>query len=285
MLPRNLLGEKVQADYLVTGLWSERAQLEAEKYCITHLACDGKREDFTTIPGSSQWALDPEAAYVHYCANETMNGVEFHFTPEVGDVPLVADMTSNLMSRPVEVRRHACIYASGQSNLGPGGISLALVHQDVTAGQRELEICPTYCSWKTCADAGSMHSTPPTLAVYALGLCAKYTKQAGGLAHWAEASERKSKLIYDVIDGSDGFYTCPVEKSARSRMNVRFTIGAGDENLDKKFITAAQKANLYNLAAHESIGGCCVSLCNGIPLEGVEALATHMTSFMDEVAE
>eukprot|EP00435_Cladocopium_sp_Y103_P028290 s1561_g7.t1 len=193
--------------------------------------------------------LDPEAAYVHYCANETVNGVEFSYTPDVGSVPLVADMSSNFCSKPIEVSKHAFIYAGIQKNLGPAGMSVGFLRPDFADGSKEMKICPTYCSFKTTADNGSMYNTPACFTMYVMGEYLKYTKKLGGVAYWAEQSDKKSGLLYGAIDGSNGFYNCPA--------------------LEKKFLDEAKKHKLYTLAGHRSVGGCRASLYNGLPLEGV----------------
>ena len=198
----------------------------------TFLVVEGVEGDFTWLyyHHSLNWhvkplsavprKLDPEAAYVHYCANETVNGVEFSYTPDVGSVPLVADMSSNFCSKPIEVSKHAFIYAGIQKNLGPAGMSVGFVRPDFADGSKEMKICPTYCSWKTTGDNGSMYNTPACFTMYVMGEYLKYTKKLGGVAYWAEQSDKKSGLLYGAIDGSNGFYNCPVEKSARSRMNL-----------------------------------------------------------------
>jgi len=282
-VPLNILGgAKTKADYLVTGQWSDKAQKECEKYGTGQVACSSKPTKFTTIPDKSEWKLDPEAAYVHYCMNETVNGVEFNYTPDVGDVPLIADMSSDFCSKPIDVRKHAYIYAGVQKNLGPSGLAVGILRDDFADGKREMKICPTYCSWKSTADNDSMYNTPACYTLYAVGEYLKYTKQKGGLPYWDEISDKKSRMLYDTIDGSDGFYQCPVQKDCRSRMNVPFTIMGGNEALEKKFLADATKVKLYTLAGHRSVGGCRASLYNGMPVEGVETLMDFMKSFMDE---
>jgi len=282
-VPLNILGgSKTKADYLVTGQWSDKAQIECEKYGTGQVVCSSKPTKFTTIPDKSEWKLDPEAAYVHYCMNETVNGVEFNYTPDVGDVPLIADMSSDFCSKPIDVRKHAYIYAGVQKNLGPSGLAVGILRDDFADGKREMKICPTYCSWKTTADNDSMYNTPACYTLYAVGEYLKYTKQKGGLPYWDEISDKKSRMLYDTIDGSDGFYQCPVQKDCRSRMNVPFTIMGGHEALEKKFLADATKVKLYTLAGHRSVGGCRASLYNGMPVEGVEKLMDFMKSFMDE---
>jgi len=283
-VPLNMLGGNTKADYIVTGQWSEKAHKECSKYGSGQAVCNSKGTKFTSIPDKSEWKLDSEAAYVHYCDNETVNGVEFSYTPDVGSVPLVADMSSNFCSRPIDVRKHAVIYAGVQKNLGPAGVCANIVHNDFLNGEKELKICPTYCSWKVAADNGSMYNTPASFTLYVIGEYLKYTKKVGGVAHWAELSDKKSRLLYDAIDNSNGFYTCPVEKASRSRMNVPFAI-LGGEVVEKKFMEEAKKEKLFTLAGHRSVGGCRASLYNGMPLEGVEKLCNFMTSFMDENRE
>jgi phosphoserine aminotransferase len=281
-IPLNMLGAKGKADYLVTGQWGDKAQIECMKYGVGQVACNSKPSKYTIIPQKADWKLDPEAAYVHYCMNETVNGVEFHSTPDVGDVPLVADMSSDFVSKPIEVSKHAVIYAGVQKNLGPSGMCVNIVSPEFVSGKNEAKICPTYCSWKTTADNDSMYNTPACFTIYAMGEYLKYTKKVGGVAHWAEVSDKKSGMIYDKIEASDGFYSCPVEKSARSRMNIPFVIKGDDEALTKKFLEEAKKVKLFTLAGHRSVGGCRASLYNGMPMEGVVALADFMSSFQDE---
>jgi len=282
-IPMNLLGgAKTKADYLITGQWGEKAQKECAKYGTSQIACNTKATKFTSIPAKEEWKLDSEAAYVHYCMNETVNGVEFASTPEVGDVPLVADMSSNFCSKPIDVKKHAVIYAGVQKNLGPAGVCVSILNPECASGTNEMKVCPTYCSWKTTVANESMYNTPPCYTIYAMGEYLKYTKKVGGVAYWAEQSDKKSRMLYDVIEGSDGFYCCPVEKQSRSRMNVPFTIGGGDEKLEKKFIEDAKKMKLYTLAGHRSVGGCRASIYNGMPLEGVSALQDFMKSFQQE---
>jgi len=281
-VPLNMLGTKTKADYLVTGQWGEKACKETNKYGKGQEACNTKSTKFTTIPNKSEWKLDPEAAYVSYCCNETVNGVEFSYTPDVGMVPLVGDHSSNFCSRPIDVKKHAYIYAGIQKNLGPAGMSVGIIRPDFATGQNELSICPTYCSWKTCADAGSMYNTPACYTIYVMGEYLKYTKKVGGLKYWAEKSDIKSGLIYSAIDDSDGFYRAPVAKDCRSRMNIPFIIMDGNEALEKKFLDEAKKEKLYTLAGHKSVGGLRASLYNGMPVEGAEKLRDFMKSFMDE---
>jgi phosphoserine aminotransferase len=281
-IPLNLFGSNTKADYLCTGQWCEKAYKECNKYGTANVALNTKSSKFTTIPDKSEWKLDPAARYVYYCDNETVNGVEFNYTPEVGDVPLIADMSSNFVSRPINISKHHCIYAGLQKNLGPAGMAVNILHPDFCNGKDELKICPTYCSWKTQADNGSMYNTPACFTWYVMGEYLKYSKKVGGVQHWAEVSDKKSRMIYDVIDGSNGFYSAPVAKNARSRMNIPFTILGDDDVIQKKFMEEAKKLKLYTLSGHKSVGGLRASVYNGMPMEGVDKLADFMKSFMDE---
>jgi len=279
-VPMNLMAQGESADYLVTGQWGEKAHKECAKYGKANAACNTKSTKFTTIPPKSEWKLDSSAKYVHYCMNETVNGVEFQTIPEVGDVPLVADMSSNFMSRPIECRKHGFIYAGIQKNLGPAGMCVGICHESHLG--KAMPICPTYMEFKGCVDAASMLNTPACYTWYIMGLYLKYTKEKGGIPYWNELSDKKSRMIYDIIDGSDGFYTAPVAKDARSRMNVPFQIMGGNDELEKKFLKDAEKCKLFTLAGHRSVGGIRASLYNGMPMEGVETLANFMNSFRDE---
>jgi len=281
-IPLNMLGAKGKGDYVVTGQWSDKAQQECNKYGTGQVVATTKKEKFTRVPTQDEWTVDPEAAYLHYCDNETVNGVEFGYSPDAGEVPLVADMSSNFMSRRVDVRKHAVIYAGLQKNVGPAGMVVNIVRPDFADGSKESPLVPTYCSWKTTADADSMYNTPACFTMYVMGEYLKYSKSVGGVAHWEEVSARKAGLLYDTIDSSDGFYACPVQKDSRSRMNVPFTIAGDDADLTKKFLEEAKKVKLFTLAGHRSVGGCRASLYNGMPVEGVQCLSDFMKSFYDE---
>jgi phosphoserine aminotransferase len=278
-VPCNLLGEQgAEADYIVTGQWSEKAVKECNKYGKGNVVANTKPTKHTSIPPKSEWKLSEKAKYFHYCMNETVNGVEFKDIP---DVPhLVADMSSNFMSRPIHAEKHDMIYAGIQKNLGPAGMCVGIVKADLLG--KALPICPTYCDWKVCADADSMYNTPACYTWYIMGLYLKYTKEKGGIPYWDDLAEKKSKMIYDVIDGSDGFYTAPVNKDCRSRMNIPFQIQGGNEDLEKKWLKEAEKMKLFTLAGHRSVGGIRASLYNGMPLEGVACLSDFMKSFQQE---
>lgn len=279
-VPLNLLGEKSTADYVVTGQWSEKAHKECAKYGNPNKVVDMKPTKYTTVKPQSEWQMDPNAAYLHYCLNETVNGVEMKNIPNV-DVPLVSDMSSNFISRDIHVRKHAAIYAGAQKNAGPAGATIVIVRKDLL-GVNESKICPTAMSWKTFADTDSMYNTPPCYSMYMMGLYFKYTKSKGGLQYWDELADKKSGMLYDAIDNSDGFYTGPVDKEYRSRMNVPFQIQGGNEALEKKFMEEAKKVKLFTLAGHRSVGGLRASLYNGMPVEGVQALTDFMSEFKSD---
>ena len=281
-IPLNLLGGEGshKCDYVVTGQWSEKSLAEAHKYGNAVAAIDMKSTKYTQISEQSHWHTREDAAYLYYCDNETVNGVEFHFRPDSRGVPLIADMSSNFMSRHIDVRSHAVIYAGVQKNLGPAGNTVVIVDEKLL-GKREHPLTPVYCSWKVAADAGSMYNTPSCFSIYVMGLYLKYTKEKGGVAYWEKQAAMKSDLLYSAIDNSDGFYSAPVHKSCRSRMNVPFVIQNGNETLEKKFLEEATKEGFVNLAGHRSVGGLRASLYNGMPAEGVEALVAFMEKFKD----
>ena len=279
-IPLNLLGGDGthKCDYLVTGQWSEKSLQEAQKYGNAVAALNMKSTKYTEI--KNQWSVREDAKYLYYCDNETVNGVEFHFRPDAHGVPLIADVSSNFMSRPIDIRSHAVVYAGVQKNLGPAGNTVVIVDEQYL-GKYEHPLTPVYCSWKTAAEAGSMYNTPSCFAIYVMGLYLKYTKEKGGVDYWQRLAAQKSDLLYGTIDNSDGFYSAPVHKSCRSRMNVPFLIDGGNEVLEKKFIDEATKAGFINLAGHRSVGGLRASLYNGMPAEGVEALTTFMKNFQE----
>jgi phosphoserine aminotransferase len=283
-VPLNLLESSgAPADYITTGQWSEKAVKECKKYtsACTEVASSNASK-FTIIPDASTWVLTPNAKYFHYCDNETVNGVEFPSVPRV-DVPLVGDHSSNFLTRPIDFEKHAVVYAGAQKNAGPAGVTFNIVKEDLLG--KALPICPTVMNWKAFVDADGMYNTPPTYAVYMLGLCLEHTKKCGGVQHMQEMREKTSKMVYDAIDACDGFYTCPVDKDCRSRTNIPFVIKGGNDALEKKFLEEAKKHNLYTLAGHRSVGGIRASIYNCMPIEGVEALVNHMKAFADENAE
>jgi phosphoserine aminotransferase len=273
LVPMNLLRSKVAADYVVTGGWSQKAAKECGKYGKAHIAA--KPEKFTSIPPVASWKLDPEAAYVHYTPNETIEGVEFQFVPDVGAAPLVADFSSTFLSRPLDVSKFGLIYAGAQKNAGPAGVTMVIVREDLVGHPHPL--LPSAFDYKTVAENESMLNTPPCFAWYVCGLVFKWIKNEGGLAEIGKRNERKAKLLYDYID-SQPFYRNPVEKSSRSWMNVVFTLAHGE--LDGDFIKGAAKAGLPGLKGHRSVGGMRASIYNAMPEAGVQALVDYMKEFV-----
>jgi phosphoserine aminotransferase len=281
-VPLNLLGSAdATGDYAVTGQWGDKAEKECKKFGKANRVCDTKPTKYTIIPPVSEWKLTPGAAYLHYTHNETVNGVEFTKCPDV-DVPLVGDVSSNFLTKTLDFNKHVAFYAGAQKNAGPAGVCVTMVKADALG--KELPICPTVLSWKAFADADSMYNTPPCYSIYLMGLYLKYAKEKGGVAYWDEQAEKKSGALYDAVDTSSGFYTCPIDKSCRSRVNVPFQIKGGDEALEKKFLEEAKKKKLYTLAGHRTVGGIRASLYNGMPVEGVDALVNFMKDFATDNA-
>ncbi len=274
MVPMNLLRGKKGADYINTGDWSKKAIAEGKRYCSVNVAADTSEGNFTSCPAQSDLKLSADAAYVHYTPNETIRGVEFPYIPETGDVPLVADMSSTILSRPVDVSRFGVIYAGAQKNIGPAGLTVVIVRDDLMG--EVIDATPTMFNYQVQSEGESMYNTPPTYAWYLSGLVFAHVKQLGGLTAMAEINERKASKLYAAIDGSD-FYANPVEKSCRSWMNVPFTLANAD--LDKTFLDEATKAGLTTLKGHRSVGGMRASIYNAMPEAGVDALVSFMAEF------
>ena len=274
MVPLNLLGERDGADYINTGQWSKKAIAEARRYAQVRIAATTEASGFTTCPAQEELDLDPQAAYVHYTPNETIGGVEFPYVPETGDVPLVADMSSTILSRPIDVSRFGVIYAGAQKNIGPAGLTIVIVRRDLIREPRSGT--PTMFSYRTHAEAGSMYNTPPSYAWYMAGLVFQWLKAQGGLEAMAEINRRKAQKLYAAIDGSD-FYHNPVDPGCRSWMNVPFTLA--DPSLDATFLEEAEAAGLKTLKGHRSVGGMRASIYNAMPEAGVDALIEFMGEF------
>jgi phosphoserine aminotransferase len=273
-IPLNLLGGKSKADYVHTGEWAKKAIGEAKKYAAVNIAASSEDRNFTYAPKAAAWRLDPEAAYVHYTGNETIGGVEFHWIPDTGRVPLVCDLSSSLLSRPLDVGRFGLIYAGAQKNIGPAGLTIVIVREDLLGRARPET--PSMLDYKVQADNGSMYNTPPTYAVYVAGLVFQWLKRNGGLAQMEKTNVAKAGLLYDLLDAS-GFYRSPVAKEDRSRMNLPFTLR--DEALDAEFLKQAQQHGLLQLKGHRSVGGMRASIYNAMPMEGVKTLAEFMREF------
>ena len=274
MAPLNLSQPGDTADYLQTGSWSKKAIGEASRFCNVNVAADSSDSNFCHIPPQGEWRKSDDAAYLHYTPNETIGGVEFHFIPDSADVPLVADMSSTILSRPIDVSRFGVIYAGAQKNIGPAGITLVIVRNALL--ERRRADAPTLMTYKAYADSGSMTNTPPTFAWYAAGLMFEYLKTRGGLAAIAEINQRKAASLYEAIDES-AFYSNPVQPDARSWMNVPFVLR--DADMDQKFLAEADIAGLKNLKGHRSVGGMRASIYNAMPQDGVDALIDFMREF------
>ena len=274
MVPINLLRGKKSADYALTGQWSEKAIAEGKRFCEVNIVASSKQEKFTMVPPQSTWQLNPDAAYVHYTPNETIAGLEFPWVPDTGDVPLVADMSSSILSRPVDVSRFGVIYAGAQKNIGPAGLTVVIVRNDLI-GQADGTM-PIMFDYKTHADNDSMYNTPPTYSWYLAGLVFQWIKAKGGLKAMEALNKRKAEKLYDAIDGS-AFYANPVELASRSWMNVPFTLV--DPELDSTFLAEAEKAGLSTLKGHRSVGGMRASIYNAMPEAGIDALIEFMADF------
>ena len=272
-IPLNLLAGKAAADYVNTGEWSKKAIKEARRYCNVNVVATDEANNFTSVPAFDSWSLDKDAAYLHYTPNETIGGVEFDFIPDVS-VPLVADMSSTILSRPMDVSKFGLIYAGAQKNIGPAGITVVIVREDLL-GHAAASI-PTMLDYKTHADNDSMYNTPPTYAWYLAGLVFKWLKAEGGLAAMGEANAAKANKLYGFIDNGD-FYANPVAVNNRSWMNVPFTLA--DDSLDKAFLKQSEEAGLLNLKGHRSVGGMRASIYNAVPMAAVDALIDFMADF------
>ncbi len=273
-VPLNLLGDKRQADYINTGMWSKKAIAEGKRYCDVNIAATGEASDFTSIPDFDSWHLDADAAYVHYTPNETIGGVEFHDIPDTGAVPLVADMSSTILSKEIDVSRFGVIYAGAQKNIGPAGLTLVIVRKDLIG--KESTMTPSMLRYQVQAQAGSMSNTPPTFAWYMAGLVFKSLLKRGGLSAVEDINKRKAQKLYAAIDESD-FYANPVKLENRSLMNVPFTLANADKDAD--FLKEAAAAGLVTLKGHRSVGGMRASIYNAMPESGIDALVSFMADF------
>jgi phosphoserine aminotransferase len=273
-IPLNLAVADATADYLNTGAWSKKAISEAKRYCKVNVAADEAASAYNTVPAPGSLKLTAGAAYVHYTPNETIGGVEFGYVPQVGAVPLVADFSSTFLSRPIDVSRFGLIYAGAQKNVGPAGLCIVIVREDLIGKARPGT--PQVLDYKAMADDGSMLNTPPTFAWYVAGLVLKWILGKGGLGAMEKVNRAKAQALYAAIDES-GFYRNPVAKDCRSWMNVPFTLARPE--LDKPFLAEAQAAGLTNLEGHRSVGGMRASIYNAMPLAGVQALIGFMREF------
>ena len=274
MVPMNLLRGKASADYLNTGEWSKKAIKEAKKFGAVNVVASSDDKNFSYAPTQDAWKLDPNAAYMHTTPNETIGGVEIFWTPETGEVPLVADMSSCILSRPMDVTKYGLIYAGAQKNIGPAGLTVVIVRDDLIG--QTVAGTPTMFDYKTHADNESMYNTPPTYGIYIAGLVFKLLKARGGLSAMEQQNILKSNLLYDTLDSTD-FYNSPVARKNRSRMNVPFTLK--DAALDEDFLKGAKARGLVQLKGHRSVGGMRASIYNAMPVEGVQALVDYMKEF------
>ena len=276
-IPLNLLPEDGTADYVDTGIWSKKAIDEARRYGNVNVAASAKGYDYFAIPGQNEWQLSKNAAYLHYASNETIGGLQFDWIPETGDVPLVVDMSSDILSREIDVSKYGLIYAGAQKNIGPSGLVVAIIREDLLGRARSA--CPTMLNYKVAADNGSMYNTPATYSWYLSGLVFEWLKEQGGVAAMEQRNKAKKDLLYKAIDASD-FYTNPIAHNARSWMNVPFRLA--DEKLDKAFLAGADARGLLNLQGHRSVGGMRASIYNATGLDAVEALVAYMAEFEKE---
>ena len=274
LIPMNLLGDKRSADYVNTGEWSKKSIQEAQKYCRANVIASSGDRHFSYVPTQEQWTPDPDAAYVHICTNETIGGVEYFWVPDMGEVPLVADMSSHILSRPIDISRYGVIYGGAQKNIGPAGLTFVIVRDDLL--DRALPMTPSVFHWKEQTSAASMLNTPPTYSIYIAGLVFEWLLAQGGLEAIEKKNKAKAALLYDFIDSSD-FYRNPVDKACRSRMNVPFFLK--DERLNDAFLKAAEAHGLVQLKGHRVVGGMRASIYNAMPIEGVQTLVTFMRDF------
>jgi phosphoserine aminotransferase len=274
MVPMNLLRGKASADYLNTGEWSKKAIKEAKKFGAVNVVASSEDKNFSYAPTQDAWKLDPNAAYVHYTPNETIGGVEIFWTPETGNIPLVADMSSTILSRPIDVTKFGLIYAGAQKNIGPAGVTLVIVRDDLIG--QVLPGTPTMFDYRTHSENDSMYNTPPTYGIYIAGMVFKMLKAKGGLAAMEQTNRLKAGLLYDYLDATD-FYNSPVARENRSLMNIPFTLK--DAALDEEFLKGAKARNLVQLKGHRSVGGMRASIYNAMPVEGVQALVDYMKEF------
>jgi phosphoserine aminotransferase len=276
MLPMNLRPAGASADYIVTGSWSKTALKESGKVGATHVAFTSESDGFNRLPRPEEIQYDPKAAFVHYTMNETIHGVEFTAVPTPPEgVPLVCDVSSDFLSKPVDVSKYAVIYAGAQKNAGPAGVTVVIVRDDMLV--RTPANLPVMLDLKTLAESGSLHNTPPAYSIYVVGLVLKWLKGLGGLKAIQKINEEKAGLVYDAIDNSGGFYRGHAAKDARSKMNIPFRLPS--EDLEKLFVKESEKQNLIGLKGHRSVGGLRASVYNALPMESAKALVAFMKEF------
>jgi phosphoserine aminotransferase len=273
MIPLNLLNGG-EADYVVTGSWSKRSVEDANAYGKINVVASCEADKFTYVPAYSSWKLNKDAAYLHICTNETINGVEFDGLPDAGNVPIVADMSSHILSRPVDVSQYGVIYGGAQKNIGPAGLCIVIVREDLL--DRASKLTPAVFNWKTQAENQSMINTPPTYSIYIAGLVFEWLLEQGGVAAIEQKNIAKAKLLYDYIDGTD-FYSNNIAIPNRSRMNIPFRLK--DESLNDAFLKGAAEHGLLQLKGHRIVGGMRASIYNAMAIDGVQALVSYMKDF------
>ena len=282
IIPMNLIGRKAHGaalgpaiiDFVHTGSWSGKSIKEATRYANVNVAASSEVNGFTAVPPQDSWKLSGNAAYLHICTNETIDGVEYNFVPDAGDTPIVADMSSHILSRQVDVSKYGVIFAGAQKNIGPAGLTLVIVREDLL--EHALPICPSAFHWKTVAEHESMFNTPPTYAIYIAGLVFAHLKREGGVAAMEQRNIEKARLLYGALD-ADGFYQNRVAPANRSRMNVPFYLR--DESQNERFLAGAKARGLLQLKGHKSVGGMRASIYNAMPIEGVQALVDYLNEF------
>jgi phosphoserine aminotransferase len=277
MVPMNLCLPGKPVDLLHTGAWTAKALGELKKGILHNVAATTEAQKFTRVPAQSEIKLSPEPSYVHMCTNNTIEGTQYHTVPETNAAPLVADMSSDIASRPTDVQKFGLIFAGAQKNLGPSGATVVIVRKDLA--ERADKNLPTLLQYRTHIKEKSLYHTPPTFAIYIIGLVMDWITAEGGINAVEKRNETKAKLLYDTIDNSNGYYVCPVEKSSRSRMNVVFRVAAGDEAKEKKFAKEAESAGIVGTPGHRSVGGMRVSLYNAVTPEAVQVLTQFLREF------
>jgi len=275
MVPLNFLAAGRSCDFTVSGAWARKALEDAQKIGKVNIIFDGKDGNYCSLPAPGTLAVDSAAAYLHITSNETIGGVQWRFFPDTGEVPMVCDMSSDFLSRHISVEKFALIYAGAQKNVGPAGVTVVIIREDML--ERCPDSLPAYLNYRTHAQGDSLYNTPPVFAIYVMKLVLEHLQQSGGLEAAERLAEERAAMVYNVIADSDGFYSCPVAAQCRSRMNIVFRLP--NEELEKKFLREAEEKGLVGLKGHRSVGGCRASLYNAMPLEGARTLAEFMRDF------
>ena len=275
MIPMNFLAQGKTGEYVNTGTWGKKALSDGKKIGATRVIWNGEADGFTRMPAANEIKVGDDAAYVHLCSNETIGGIELQEYPDTGNAPLMVDMSSNIMSRPVPFDKISMIYAGAQKNMGPAGLGVVIIRKDLV--EKAADNLPAYLSYKTHAPKDSLYNTPPVFAIYMMKLTLDWMKDIGGLAAMEDLAVKRSNAIYDAVDKSDGYFRCPVDTASRSRMNVVWRLPS--EDLEKKFIKEALDVGFSGLKGHRSVGGCRASMYNAMPIEGAISLAQFMLDF------